>query len=58
MLRVFNHDAPVTQYSSAVFDTFADQVKVSTSLGLLHFENNSKNDFSSGENVFIPKTKT
>ena len=38
MLRVFNHDAPVTQYSSAVFDVFAGLVKVGTSLGLLHPE--------------------
>jgi hypothetical protein len=38
MLRVFNHDAPVNEYSPAVFDAFADQVKVGPSLGLLHLE--------------------
>jgi len=38
MIRVFNHDAPVTQYSPAVFDAFADQAKVGPSPGLLSFE--------------------
>jgi hypothetical protein len=38
MLRVFNQDAPVIQYSPAVFDTFADLVQVGSCLELLHVE--------------------
>jgi len=38
MLRVFNQDAPVTQYSPAVIDTYADQVKVGSCLRILHPE--------------------
>ena len=38
MLSVFYDVAPVTQYSSAVFDAFASQIKVSPSLELLRLE--------------------
>ena len=38
MLSVFNHDAPVNQYSPAVFDVFADQIKVGPSVGLLQLK--------------------
>ena len=38
MLRLFYEGIPVTQYSCEVFDAFVNQIKVSSTVWLLHLE--------------------
>jgi hypothetical protein len=60
MFSVFYGDAPVTDYSPAVFDAFVNQTKVSPSFGLLHLALRPKYEYiiSSGGRVFGLWTKT
>ena len=60
MLSYFYGDAPVTDYSPAVFDAFVNQTKVSPLFGPLHLTLRPENEYiiSSGERVLGLWTKT
>jgi hypothetical protein len=54
MLSLFYEGIPVTQYSCKVFDAFVNQIKVSSTVGLLHPKTGIMNTFFSfGARTFM-----